>query len=211
MQRILSRIYSTPRVHLSFSTSDEVGAQIAHGGGAVLSASPSQPSGDQTPVLPAAALDDAEAGVHRQTTFDEEGGLPELSADLGAEAERLRLTAPNMSLDVRQALRSLESSAIPFALLVLLVFVLHHLVSIAVFAWGTFVLHRSNQKLQAQVARRAEVQRLSAVALFAMLVVHAGVVSALGLSNTIYLIMSLSGAPLGTDVRATAIVKLSSS
>lgn len=201
MERIITRIYSArnsgsnndnARLHLTFSTEREAAAEQ---NGAT------SPTGVGTSVEVAASpqaatdtsLEDAEAGIpHRRPTVEEE------SLDVTENAERVRLTAPNISVDLRQAVRSAEST-LPFVLLIIIVFTLHHLVSISIFGYCTWVLHRCNIVIQDQVARRGALQRGPVFACFALLMVHAVVIDALGLSGKIWKVLSMTGVPQGRD------------
>lgn len=78
---------------------------------------------------------------------------------LAADAERVRLTTPNQSatLDVRNIAKVAEAT-LPYLLIVLIIFVYHHLRAVFLFSTGTWILHRCNRLLKNQVAQRSEIQ-----------------------------------------------------
>jgi hypothetical protein len=138
------------------------------------------------------ALAEAEAGVSRHLTYQDE------YSDLAADAERLRLTTstPISTLDIRQISRSIET-ALPFLLLVLLVFTYHHFKSIAVLAVGTFTLYRCNSAIQQQVARRGELKRRKVATIAIVLFCYATIIASVGLpGGGVLRILTFRGAPV---------------
>jgi hypothetical protein len=103
-----------------------------------------------------AALSDIETGIAGRLTPTEGDDQRGLAAD----AERVRLTTPNQSatLDVRNIAKVAEAT-LPYLLIVLIVFVYHHLRAVFLFSTGTWILHRCNRLLKNQVAQRSDVQR----------------------------------------------------
>ncbi|KAH7618810.1 putative RING finger and transmembrane domain-containing protein 2 [Nannochloris sp. 'desiccata'] len=139
------------------------------------------------------ALAEAEAGVSRHLTYQDE------YSDLAADAERLRLTTstPISTLDIRQIARSVEKS-LPFLLLVLFVFTYHHFKSILLVSFGTFTLYRCNSAIQQQVARRGELNRKKAVSTAVALFFYATIIAAVGLpGGNLLRTLAFRGVPIG--------------
>lgn len=150
----------------------------------------------QSSLLPNSALAAAEAGVSRRYTHEEE------MSNLAADAERLRLTSstPISSLDMRQVARSAEN-ALPFLILVLIVFLFHHFVPIALLSFGTSLLHRANGSIQQQVARRGDLQRRRLLSTAVAVVGYAVLLSVTGLKGQLVRILTLRGASQSPQVR----------
>lgn len=146
-----------------------------------------------------AALEEAEAGESRRWTQEE---LEHQSGHvtIASEAERLRLTHSTAisTLDIRQIAQAVES-AIPFFLLVLAVFTYHHFWPILMTGCATFSLHRCNEVMQKQVARRNEVQRRQLVGVALVQASVAGVIASMGLRGHLSRILIFLGMPLGAS------------
>jgi hypothetical protein len=177
-----------PGEHDTTSASAEASLNI----GSLGSASP--PTGNATR-LGFGGLVEAEAGqISRHLTYQDE------FSDLAADAERLRLTTstPISTLDVRQIARSIES-ALPFLLLVLLVFSYHHFKAIVLIGFGTFVLYRCNTAIQLQVARRGDLKRRRAMSTALVLFLYATLLAAVGLpGGNLMRILTFRGSPVSS-------------
>ena len=163
-----------------------------------LAATPSNVAATTTasqPLLPNSALVEAEAGVSRRFTHEEE------MSNLAADAERLRLTSstPISSLDVRQVARSMEN-ALPFLILVFIVFFYHHFVPIAMFSLGTTLLHRANGSIQQQVARRGDLKRRKLISTALAVIGYATLLSVTSLRGKLIRILTLRGVSSSTQV-----------
>ena len=161
----------------------------------------------QSSAVDSGSLVEAEAGFSRRLTHQEGEGEEEDDNDptisnLAAEAERLRLTTstPISSLDIRSIARSLERS-LPFIILVLLVFVFHHLRHIVLYALGTHMLHRCNIIMQQQIARKADIQRRVVVSsVFSLLAYATALQYLVGIPHGMWRLLTFrGGAPLGTQ------------
>jgi hypothetical protein len=146
-------------------------------------------------------VEEAESGVSRRGTFqdtqDDVGNLAE-------EAEHFRHTSQISSIDIRQIARSAEA-ALPFAVLVLIVFLYHHFKSVALFSIGSLALHRCNGAICRQAARKSKAKRrplaiCAAVMLIAALVI---VRCAFG-SGQLLRVLLFHGIPMRTDFWSTA-------
>ncbi|GAB4820530.1 hypothetical protein N2152v2_007576 [Parachlorella kessleri] len=151
LQRLLSTLSgldaSQPRLRFWYTT--EPAAQHRSGGGSSAETSAGEPHGSLAPAV-------ASAGA----TSPEQQAAVEPAADLGegraAEAaERHRLSSS--VLDIRQLAGSVEAG-LPYAGLLLLLFVYRHALGLLSFACLTYVLHRINTVIRAQVALKAQLQ-----------------------------------------------------
>jgi hypothetical protein len=93
------------------------------------------------------------------------------AADVAAAAEQHRLTNAAASVDLRSLAVALERG-LPYAALLLLLFISTHMVGIAVFAYLSWVLHRVNRLVRAQVALKAERSAHTLLALAAAVAAH---------------------------------------
>ena len=137
-------------------------------------------------------LADAEAGVSRRYTHQDE---VDHASDLAADAERLRITStPISSLDIRSVTRALQG-ALPFMLLALSVFFYHHYREIIMLSFGTTMLHRCNTAIQQQVAKRADVQRRVMFFTACAAVIYAVITDVVGLRGTFLKVITLRFTP----------------
>lgn len=103
-------------------------------------------------------LEELENGVPRRGTHFELQQQETLNSgsEVASEAQNYRQGNTISSIDVRQVARSLEA-ALPFAVLVLVVFITHHLKAILLVSAGTFVLHETNKFIAKHINRNSSV------------------------------------------------------
>ena len=120
---------------------------------------------------------------------------------MSASAEHHRLTNSSVisSVDLRQLARSAEKS-LPFAGLLLLVFVSQHALQILVLALVTFGLHRANVAMRSEVAKKAERETRALLAVVASALLQLVVVFNFLWRDQIPAVLALSGRLPATGV-----------